>query len=425
MATEVLLPKLGMNTEWATIVAWRKGEGDVVAVGEPLADVETDKAIIELEAETAGVLRRRLAADGERVAVNQTIAILGTADEDISALEARIAAGPTTMETHVERVYDTLLSTRIAPAPRSEAAPPAPPRFTIPAHRPTPGPEASRARRAARGRRGDDGAAAAPRAATNGDAATGHGDGNGAQGMLALHANGHANGHAGIAQFPTLIARPAPRRIVIYGAGLGAKQLLEITRQGDEFAVVGLIDDKPGLAGNELAGVPILGGFELLAELAASGALDGVALSFHSEVRRKVHRRLAAAFDLPFVSLIDPRAYVGDGVRIGAGVLVEAGAVVGPGTELGEGAIVDVGAIIAHDCSIGPFSHLSPGCALSGVVCLRENVLVGVGAALNSTVTVGRNVIITPGAAVMNDLPDDVIVGGVPAKVIGASRRGG
>lgn len=49
----------------------------------------------------------------------------------------------------------------------------------------------------------------------------------------------------------------------------------------------------------------------------------------------------------------------------------------------------------------------------------------GVGAALNSTVTIGRNVIITPGVGVMNDMPDDVVVGGVPARVIGASRRGG
>ena len=220
-------------------------------------------------------------------------------------------------------------------------------------------------------------------------------------------------------------ARPAPHRIVIYGAGLGAKQLLEITRQLEEFAVVGLIDDKPGLDGSELGGVPVLGGFAALVALAGErGEIDGVALSFHSEIRRKVHRRLKDAIDLPIVALVDPRAHVGADVQIGAGALIEAGAVVGPGTEIGEGAIVDVGAIVAHDCFIGPFSHLSPGCALSGVVCLRENVLVSVGAAINSTVTVGRNVIITPGAAVMNDLPDDVIVGGVPAKIIGTSRRG-
>ena len=77
MATEILLPKLGMNTEEATIVAWRKREGDTIAVGDVLADVETDKAVIELEAEASGTLRHLLAEDGARVATNQPIAIVG------------------------------------------------------------------------------------------------------------------------------------------------------------------------------------------------------------------------------------------------------------------------------------------------------------------------------------------------------------
>ena len=81
MATEVLLPKLGMNTEWATIVAWRKREGDTVAVGEALADVETDKAIIELEAEIGGTLRRLPRRRRRRASPSiRPIAILGTAD---------------------------------------------------------------------------------------------------------------------------------------------------------------------------------------------------------------------------------------------------------------------------------------------------------------------------------------------------------
>ncbi|MBI4504704.1 MAG: serine acetyltransferase, partial [Chloroflexi bacterium] len=184
------------------------------------------------------------------------------------------------------------------------------------------------------------------------------------------------------------------------------------------------IDDNPSLAGADIAGLRVLGGFAALAELAARRALDGVTLSFHSEVRRKIHRRIAADLGLRIVPLVDPRAVVGMGVQVGDGALIEAGAVVGPGTTVGEGTIVDVGAVVAHDCFLGPFSHLSPGCHLSGVVHLVENVLVGVGASINSTVTVGRNVIIAPGAGVMNDVPDDVVVSGVPAKVIGGSRRG-
>ncbi len=380
MATEVILPKLGMNMEAATIVAWLKDEGEEVAVGDLLAEVETEKATIELEAEAAGLLRRRLVAEGERVAVNQVIALIGGPDEDLSALEERIAAGPAA-PAHVAQVYESwkrpataesgIHGNGHAPAPAASAG-------SLPSERPALDPDAIRARLARRGVLGS-GAARAEQART---------------------------------------------RLAIYGSGLGAKQLLEITRQLDDVTVVGLIDDAADLHGAVVGGVPVLGGFETLAELAARGEVDGVALSFHSEVRRKVHQRIRAALDLRIVPLVDPRAIVGMDVTIEDGALVEAGAVIGPGTTVGEGTIVDLGAVVAHDCYLGPFSHLSPGCTLSGVVCLRENVLVGVGAALNSTITVGRNVIITPGSAVMNDVPDDVVVSGVPAKVIGESRRG-
>jgi sugar O-acyltransferase (sialic acid O-acetyltransferase NeuD family) len=374
LATEVLLPKLGMNMESATIVRWCKSEGDQVTVGEILAEVETDKATVELEAETAGTLRKVLVAVGERVALSEPVALIGSVDEDVESLLRQRAAAPSAPR-HVERVYQAWRDGQaVASAPA--ARPVEAPRPSV-ASAPRLDPEAIRARLAQRG---------------------------------------------------VLEAAPTPararRRIVIYGAGLGAKQLLEVTRHLDDVEVIGLIDDKADLVGAALANVPVLGGFAALSDLVRRGSLDGVALSFHSEVRRKVHRRLVSELGVKIVSLVDPRAHVGMDVEIGDGALIEAGAVVGPGTIVGEGTIVDVGAVVAHDCQLGAFSHLSPGCCLSGVVNLTENVLVGVGAAINSTVTIGRNVIVTPGAAVMNDVPDDVVVGGVPAKVLGQSRRG-
>src|SRR5688572_1564668 len=101
MATEVILPKLGMNTETATILSWQKREGDLVAVGDVLAEVETDKAVIELEAESAGVLRRWLAAEGDQVSVNAAIALIGTADEDLTSIEQRLAQPALAAASHV------------------------------------------------------------------------------------------------------------------------------------------------------------------------------------------------------------------------------------------------------------------------------------------------------------------------------------
>ncbi len=341
-----------MNMESATIVRWLKQEGDSVVAGESLAEVETDKTTTELEAESSGKLLKLLAAEGECVAVNRPLAIIGSADEDISGL-LRPAAAQADSHAHVERVYESWRRTpAMAASTRTNGASSmARPQMT-----------AERLERLERPQRPErlDPEAIRARLMLNGALA------------------------------PTQpVTRPVTqKRIVIYGAGLGAKQLLEVTRHLQDVAVVGLIDDNETLAGAELGGLPVLGGFDALADLAS-------------------------------------RAMVGMEVEIGPGALIEAGAIVGPGTIIGEGAIVDVGAVVAHDCFLGAFSHLSPGCRLSGVVNLVENVMVGVGAAINSTVTIGRNVIVAPGAAVMNDVPDDAVVSGVPAKVIGQSRRGG
>ncbi|HEX5163866.1 MAG TPA: biotin/lipoyl-containing protein [Thermomicrobiales bacterium] len=380
MATEVILPKLGMNTETATILSWQKQEGETVAVGDVLAEVETDKAVIELEAEAAGVLRRWLAAEGDQVAVNAAIALIGSASEDLTAIEQKLSRATPATVTHVEHIYQTWKAPDQAIAPPTNGHHSGNGSVASADRKPTPeprlDPNAIRARLAKRGILGDGPA--------------------------------------------TEVSRT---RLVIYGSGLGAKQLLEVTRLLEDVEVVGLIDDNPDLLGVTLGGARVLGGFSALAELAARHEIDGVALSFHSEVRKKVHERIRAELDIRILPLVDPRAVVGMDVTIADGALIEAGAVIGPGTVVGEGTIVDVGVTVAHDCLLGPFSHLSPGCALSGVVCLKGNVLVGVGAALNSTITVGRGVIITPGSAVMNDVPDNVVVSGVPARNIGASRR--
>jgi len=57
-----------------TLVRWLKAEGDTVALGEPLFEVETDKGVSEVEAAMAGILERRVAAEGTRVASGETIA---------------------------------------------------------------------------------------------------------------------------------------------------------------------------------------------------------------------------------------------------------------------------------------------------------------------------------------------------------------
>ena len=82
MSSEVKLPRLGQGMEAGTIVKWLKSEGERVEKGEPLFEVDTDKATQEVEAEASGVLLKIAVAEGE-VPVGQTIAVIGEEGESV------------------------------------------------------------------------------------------------------------------------------------------------------------------------------------------------------------------------------------------------------------------------------------------------------------------------------------------------------
>jgi pyruvate dehydrogenase E2 component (dihydrolipoamide acetyltransferase) len=87
MAKDILMPLLSPSMTEGTLVRWLKKEGDAVKSGDVLAEVETDKATMDLEAFDTGILRKILAAEGDKVPINARIGIIGTKDEkiDVSA----------------------------------------------------------------------------------------------------------------------------------------------------------------------------------------------------------------------------------------------------------------------------------------------------------------------------------------------------
>ena len=98
MATDVILPALGMSQDTGKIVQWLKGEGEQVVKGEPLLEVETDKATVEIEAPADGVLARVSAAAGDDIPVGQVIAAILAPDEVSAGSSSSVEAArrPTT-----------------------------------------------------------------------------------------------------------------------------------------------------------------------------------------------------------------------------------------------------------------------------------------------------------------------------------------
>jgi pyruvate dehydrogenase E2 component (dihydrolipoamide acetyltransferase) len=131
MAAEVKLPRLGQGMESGTIVRWLKAEGEAVAKGEPLYELDTDKVTQEVEAESDGVLLKIVVADGE-VDVGETVGIIGVQGEDVAALLAEAQSGngdaptetaaPASQSDTAEAPSDPASQTETTrvPAPRAE-----------------------------------------------------------------------------------------------------------------------------------------------------------------------------------------------------------------------------------------------------------------------------------------------------------------
>ncbi len=113
MATQVIMPKLSPTMEEGQLSRWLKKEGDKVSMGEPLAEIDTDKATMEMQALANGVLRKILIKEGESAPLGQLIAIIGEPDEDISGM---IQAAPEPAKTVTEPKPEA----QPAPAPQSD-----------------------------------------------------------------------------------------------------------------------------------------------------------------------------------------------------------------------------------------------------------------------------------------------------------------
>ena len=106
MAEYVIMPKLGFNMDKGTLLKWRKKEEDFVEEQEVLFEIETDKTVIEVEAQTSGILRKILVAEEEEVPVTLPIAIIGDKEEDITKM--------------IEEAYRKLEKKEATEAPKEE-----------------------------------------------------------------------------------------------------------------------------------------------------------------------------------------------------------------------------------------------------------------------------------------------------------------
>ena len=122
MASRVVMPKLSDTMEEGRILRWLKKEGDAIETGQALAEVETDKATVEMEAYTNGTIRKLISAEGQFAKVGELIAIIGAPGEDVSALMPAAGAAAPAAEAKPAAVPSPAAAPR---APQAAASLPA------------------------------------------------------------------------------------------------------------------------------------------------------------------------------------------------------------------------------------------------------------------------------------------------------------
>ena len=121
---------------------------------------------------------------------------------------------------------------------------------------------------------------------------------------------------------------------------------------------------------------------------------------------------------IPYASVQHPSSVISLDAKVGDGVFIAAGAVVNCNAKLRDHVIVNTRGIVEHDCVIDENVHVGPGAVLGGGVRVGANTLIGLNASVKPCVTIGTNSVVGAGAVVVQDVEDNQVVMGVPAKPV-------
>lgn len=206
--------------------------------------------------------------------------------------------------------------------------------------------------------------------------------------------------------------------MIIIGAKGFAKELLEILHQNGETQNLCFYDD----ISNNFPDI-LYNKFKVLkSEKEAQKYFTSMENSFtigigNPKLRFSLYQKFEELGGV-FTSIISKYAEIGSfGVKIGKGCNILGGVRISNDVKIGKGTMIYYNSIITHDVEIGDFVEISPGATLLGRCKVGNMTQIGAGAIIFPDVVVGNNCVIAAGAVVRENIPDNVMVAGVPAVI--------
>lgn len=202
-------------------------------------------------------------------------------------------------------------------------------------------------------------------------------------------------------------------RLVIIGASGHGRVAADCAVRMKTWTEIVFLDDRWPALGKNL-NWPVVGAVSDLSKVAAAG--DEVFVAIGNAGTRVALLTSFRETGLRLATVIHPFSSVSNATKVEPGTIVVAGAVVNIGVSLGLGCIINTGSSVDHGCMLADGVHICPGARLAGDVKVGLQSWVGIGAVVRQGLTIGSNVMVGAGAVVVKDVPNDVIVTGVPAR---------
>jgi acetyltransferase-like isoleucine patch superfamily enzyme len=353
--TPIVLPTTSVNADTGLLTSWRVDDRAHVDAGAALADIETSKAVIEVEAPKAGYLLQ-IVNVGESVSISAPFAYVF---DSLTELEQ--------------------FKTDSANARENDAAA-----------------EASRAVQATR--------QAQQRARELGVDLT---QLNLDRLITAQDVEAAAAGAQDYSSMPLpLTASTGLQRLLLIGGALGATQVLDILRGSQTQAPVAILDDDKARWGTVVQEVPIVGGINRLQALFADGAFDAAVITVGKSINARVKlRQLCASHGIPLANVIDRSAVLLSDVKIGAGNIICAMCHFGNSTVIGDNNFISAHSSFDHHNVLGSDFTTGPNCVTSGVVTIGNRVKMGMGVHIEPNVVIGDDAQVASGSMIVTSVP--------------------
>lgn len=188
--------------------------------------------------------------------------------------------------------------------------------------------------------------------------------------------------------------------------------MIDILEADPNCELVGCVDNHSRIVGSN---VRVIGDDAILPELYRQDIRHAFVAVGDNRKRMELARK-AEIIGFTLINAISPAACIADSVRLAGGIAVMPGAVLNADVRVGPNTIINTGATVDHDSVVGASCHIAPGCTLSGRVTVGDGTFLGTGTKVIDNIHIGSWSMLGAGSVVVNDIPDQCLAMGVPAR---------